>query len=116
MKDVYRKLERFRKRRLILRIIEWSFLLLIPIIFFVPENSRLLFGVIIIMALFIGGLSRSLGIHTMDCPFCGKQFHIKRGGRATYFYNSYARKCAHCGLKLNGSNIDELVQSATDKT
>lgn len=37
----------------------------------------------------------------LKCPRCGKLFHC--GER---YRNDFTRKCLHCGLRLNGSNIN----------
>jgi hypothetical protein len=36
------------------------------------------------------------------CPKCGKAFAF-----TWLYHNAFAMKCLHCGVKLDGSNIDE---------
>lgn len=45
------------------------------------------------------------------CPFCGRRFYINKFSQVKEF----AKKCSHCGLKLNGSNIDELLMGQSKR-
>lgn len=41
------------------------------------------------------------------CPLCGKRLFIWRGG-AKWFKNPFSSKCLNCGLRLDGSNLEQI--------
>ncbi|OOZ38857.1 hypothetical protein BOW53_13960 [Solemya pervernicosa gill symbiont] len=43
---------------------------------------------------------------SIKCPNCGKKFNVKINGYS-FVRNLFSRKCMNCGLKLDGSNIEE---------
>ena len=54
------------------------------------------------------GFFLSFFVRPFPCPRCGEKFHFKRystGLFSRWAYNDFARKCMHCGLKLDGSNL-----------
>jgi len=42
-------------------------------------------------------------ITRMDCPACGKRFHVRTNG-TSFVYNTFCRSCLNCGLPLKGSH------------
>lgn len=46
-------------------------------------------------------------IGAAKCPKCRRAFHSGPSPRWGFVRNTYARKCLHCGLRLDGSNIGE---------
>ena len=62
----------------------------------------------IFMAWSFFGFILSFFLHYFECPKCGAKFHFRQYGKGLlsgYMYNDFTRKCMHCGLRLNGSNI-----------
>lgn len=54
------------------------------------------------------GFFLSFRIRPFPCPRCGEKFHYRKYGKGVfspYAYNDFARKCMHCDLKIDGSNI-----------
>jgi hypothetical protein len=47
-------------------------------------------------------------ISAARCPKCQKSFHSGPSSRWGFVRNSYTRKCLHCGLRLDGSNVGEV--------
>ena len=70
------------------------------------DNSVLLFFVKLIFVWLFAGFFVGILIRRQKCPRCGDYFHSRKNG-SYFFYNDLARKCLNCGLKLDGSNVDE---------
>lgn len=47
-------------------------------------------------------------ISAVRCPKCHSSFHSGPSPHWGFVRNSYTRKCLHCGLRLDGSNVDEI--------
>jgi len=70
------------------------------------DNSVVLFIWKLIFIWAFAGFFVGILIRRQKCPKCGDYFHNRRNG-SYFFYNDLARKCLNCGLKLDGSNVDE---------
>jgi hypothetical protein len=72
---------------------------------------------------FVAGAFLSLLNLARKCPCCGNGFFQRRGWRPKksrrstqpgfrFNVNGFARQCLNCGLRLDGSNIDEAIAAA----
>jgi hypothetical protein len=43
-----------------------------------------------------------------NCPLCNEYLYTMRINKYIGGYNTLRRSCAHCGVKFNGENIDEI--------
>ena len=105
MENVRTKLKKFNQRRWILGFVGvLSGLLAMSAVCFIDNWSRIIWFLVLLPV----GIFSSIKFQELDCPNCGKRFYTKKTKNQMFFTNTYARKCTHCGLKINGSNIDAL--------
>jgi hypothetical protein len=65
----------------------------------IAQNQIYQLGFSLLIA--VGGIcALFVSVMWMKCPRCGELFHC--GER---YRNDFTRKCLHCGLRLDGSNI-----------
>ena len=55
---------------------------------------------------FMAWLPLGWAISETRCPRCANRFHVGTSRRFGAVQNSFARKCMHCGLRLDGRNLD----------
>jgi hypothetical protein len=64
-------------------------------------------SMIILGAAFLWAIVTGLISATAECPNCKKSFHFHGDDYfTTSFSDTAAKKCLHCGLRLEGSNVE----------
>lgn len=64
-------------------------------------------SMLVLGAAFLWAIAAGLIAATAECPNCKKSFHFHGDDYfTTSFSNTSAKKCLHCGLRLDGSNIE----------
>lgn len=55
---------------------------------------------------FVASIPLGWVISETRCPRCANRFHVGASRRFGVIQNGFTRKCMHCGLWLDGRNVD----------
>ena len=55
---------------------------------------------------FLASIPLGWVISETRCPRCANRFHVGTSRRFGAVQNSFTRKCMHCGLRLDGRDLD----------
>lgn len=55
---------------------------------------------------FVAAIPLGWAIGETRCPRCANRFHVGTSRRFGAIQNGFTRKCMHCGLRLDGRNVE----------